>query len=405
MIKGIRQKKIMLLGGIYYLKPAIEAAHKLGLYVITADYLPNNVAHQWSDEFVNVSIIDKEAVLKVAREKEIDGILSYAVDPGVVTAAYVAEQMGLPNVGPYKSVEILQNKALFRQFLADNGFNTPKSKGYFSVEEALKDADVFDYPVIVKPVDSAGSKGVTRVNGRGEIKAALEHAYQCSLGAKEIIVEDFIELDGYQSGSDSFSVDGKMVFTSFDDQLFDKHAANPYAPSAHTWPSTMPQWAQEELSSEIQRLVTLLGMRTSLYNIEARVGKNGKAYIMELSPRAGGNRLSEVLTMATGVDFPMACVKAAMGMSIEMDTPCIDGYWADVVLHAPKEGVLKSVEIAEPMKSHVKELTLYKQVGETVCGFSAANAAIGSLFMQFDTREQIERYFDWLNEMVKIKVL
>lgn len=400
-----KQKKIMLLGGIYYLKPAIEAAHKLGLYVITADYLPNNVAHQWSDEFVNVSIIDKEAVLKVAQEKEIDGILSYAVDPGVVTAAYVAEQMGLPNMGPYKSVEILQNKALFRQFLADNGFNTPKSKGFFSVEEALKDADTFDYPVIVKPVDSAGSKGVTRVNGKGELQVALRLAYQCSLNAKEIIVEDFIELDGYQSGSDSFSIDGKMVFSSFDDQRFDKHAANPYAPSAHTWPSTMPEWAQEELTSEIQRLVTLLGMRTSLYNIEARIGKNGKAYIMELSPRAGGNRLSEVLTMATGVDFPMACVKAAMGMPVEMEMPRIDGYWADVVLHAPKDGVLESVEIAEPMKSDVKELTLYKQIGETVCGFSAANAAIGSLFMQFDTRAVMEYALihqdDWLKITVK----
>lgn len=394
----------MLLGGIYYLKPAIEAAHKLGLYVITADYLPNNVAHQWSDEFVNVSIIDKEAVLKVAQEKEIDGILSYAVDPGVVTAAYVAEQMGLPNVGPYKSVEILQNKALFRQFLADNGFNTPKSKGYFSVENALKDAGTFDYPVIVKPVDSAGSKGVTRVNCKGDLQSALELAYRSSLGAKEIIVEDFIELDGFQSGSDSFSIDGKMVFTSFDDQRFDKHATNPYAPSAHTWPSTMPEWAQAELTNEIQQLVTLLGMRTSLYNIEARVGKNGKAYIMELSPRAGGNRLSEVLTMATGVDFPMACVKAAIGMPVDMETPCIDGYWADVVLHAPKDGVLASVEIAEPMKNNVKELTLYKQVGEMVSGFSAANAAIGSLFMQFDTRATMEYALIHQDEWLKITV-
>ena len=158
------QKKILLLGGIYYLKPAIDAAHQLGLYVITCDNVPNNLAHQWSDEYINASIIDKEQILSIAREKQIDAILSYAVDPGVTTAAYVAEQLGLPNVGPYKSVEILQNKALFRQFLTEHNFNVPKAKGYKSVQEAQKDQYNWDYPIIVKPVDSAGSKGVTRVN-------------------------------------------------------------------------------------------------------------------------------------------------------------------------------------------------------------------------------------------------
>ena len=92
----MKQKKLMLLGGIRYLLPAIEAAHKHGCLVITVDYLPDNIAHKYSDEYHNVSILDKEAVLTLAQELQIDGILSYAVDPGVVTAAYVAEQMGLP---------------------------------------------------------------------------------------------------------------------------------------------------------------------------------------------------------------------------------------------------------------------------------------------------------------------
>ena len=82
----------MLLGGIRYLLPAIEAAHKHGYHVITVDYLPDNIAHKYSDEYHNVSIIDKEAVLQLAQELQIDGILSFAVDPGVVTAAYVAEK-------------------------------------------------------------------------------------------------------------------------------------------------------------------------------------------------------------------------------------------------------------------------------------------------------------------------
>ena len=94
-----RQKKLMLLGGLRYLLPVIDAAHRLGHRVITVDYIPDNIAHKYSDECHNVSILDKEAVLRLARELAIDGIMSFAVDPGVVTAAYVAEKMGLPFQG------------------------------------------------------------------------------------------------------------------------------------------------------------------------------------------------------------------------------------------------------------------------------------------------------------------
>ena len=111
----MKQKKLMLLGGIRYLLPVIKAAHEQGYYVITADYLPDNIAHKYSDEYVNVSIIDKEAVLKVAQEKQIDGIMSFGVDPGVVAASYVQNKMGLPSFGPFESVEILQNKAWFQR--------------------------------------------------------------------------------------------------------------------------------------------------------------------------------------------------------------------------------------------------------------------------------------------------
>ena len=170
------QKKLMLLGGIRYLLPVIKAAHEQGYYVITADYLPDNIAHKYSDEYVNVSIIDQEAVLKVAQEKQIDGIMSFGVDPGVVSAAYVQEKMGLPSFGPYESVCVLQNKDRFRAFLAEHGFNVPKAKGYSRVDDALADCENFDFPVIVKPTDSAGSKGVTRVDDKRQWKAAVEHA-------------------------------------------------------------------------------------------------------------------------------------------------------------------------------------------------------------------------------------
>ena len=116
----------MLLGGIRYLLPVIKTAHELGCYVITADYLPGNIAHKYSDEYINVSIIDKETVLKVAQEKKIDGIMSFGVDPGVVAASYVQNKMGLPSFGPFESIEILQNKHALT-------LNLPPSVRYFYV--------------------------------------------------------------------------------------------------------------------------------------------------------------------------------------------------------------------------------------------------------------------------------
>ena len=122
----MKGKKLLLLGGLQYLLPVIEEAHNLGVYVITADYLPGNIAHKYSDEYCNVSIIEKDAVLEAAKRLKVDGIMSFACDPGVVTAAYVAEQMGLPSCGSYESVSILQNKGRFREFLTKNGFNVDR---------------------------------------------------------------------------------------------------------------------------------------------------------------------------------------------------------------------------------------------------------------------------------------
>ena len=115
-------KKILMLGGIRYLLPVIKAAHDKGCYVITCDYLPNNVAHRYSDEFCNVSITDKERVLAAASELGVDGIMSFGTDPGVETAAYVAEKLSLPSCGSYEAVRVLQQKSLFRKFLKDNGY-------------------------------------------------------------------------------------------------------------------------------------------------------------------------------------------------------------------------------------------------------------------------------------------
>ena len=386
-----KQKKLMLLGGIRYLLPVIKAAHEQGYYVITADYLPDNIAHKYSDEYVNVSIIDKETVLKIAKEKEIDGIMSFGVDPGVVTASYVQNQMNLPSFGPYESVEILQNKDKFRKFLLENGFNVPKAKGFSSVKEALADLSWYEFPVIVKPTDSAGSKGVTRVDKIDELQPAIEHAFNHSIKGN-IIVEEFIEKKGCSSDSDSFSLNGELKVVTFSAQRFDDKALNPYTPSAYSWPSTFAEDEEAYLTSEIQRLLTLLQMKTSIYNIETRIGTNGKPYIMEVSPRGGGNRLAEVVRYATGVDMITACTRAAVGDTIcDIQQKNYDGHWAEIVLHANNSGIFKGLEILEDLQIEIVEKDLWVEIGDYVNGFEGANNAIGMLILRFKTQEDMER--------------
>lgn len=396
----------MLLGGLRYLKPVIDAAHKQGYYVITADYLPDNIAHKWSDEYCNVSIIDKEAVLKEAQRLQIDGIMSFACDPGVVAASYVQNKMGLPSFGPFESVEILQNKDKFRAFLAKNGFNVPQAKGFDSVEAALQEIYWYPWPVIVKPTDAAGSKGVTRVDRAEDLKPALEYAMEHSISG-HIIVEEFIDKQGCSSDTDSFSEDGKLKFVSFCAQRFDAEATNPYTPAAYSWPSTFTKEQEEYLTSEIQRLITLLNLKTCVYNIEVRVAPNGKPYIMELTPRGGGNRLCEMLRYATGVDMITAITRAMVGDPIldSIEQKPYNGHWAEIILHADKDGVFDHLEISKDLPAEIVEEDLWVENGDKVEGFEGANNAIGTLVLKFQTAEELEKAItnqrSWLKVVVK----
>lgn len=392
----------MLLGGIRYLLPVIKAAHEQGYYVITADYVPDNIAHKYSDEYVNVSIIDKEAVLKVAREKEIDGIMSFGVDPGVIAASYVQNMMGLPSFGPFESVDILQHKDKFRAFLTENGFNVPWAFGFSSDAEAWKARDQFTYPLIVKPTDSAGSKGCTRVDTEEELMDAIQYAFKYTISG-HIIIEEFLEKKGCSSDTDSYAQDGQLRFVSFSAQRFDANAVNPYTPSAYSWPSTFTNEEEEYLISEIQRLITLLGMKTSVFNIEVRVATNNKPYIMELTPRGGGNRLCEMLRYATGVDMITAITRAMVGDEPEyIEQKPYNGNWAEIILHADRDGEFVGLQIDPSLPAEIVEEDLWVKPGDFVHGFEAANDAIGTLVLRFEKAEDLEKAITNQGEWLKV---
>ena len=399
-------KKLMILGGSAFIVPVIKKAQELGCYVITCDYLPDNIAHKYSDEYCNVSVIDKEAVLEAAREHEIDGIISFACDPGVASAAYTAEKLGLPFQGPYESVRILQDKGLFRQYLEDNGFNSPHSKRYTDKKAPFDDIDYFDWPVIVKPVDSAGSKGVKKVETPDELPEAIDFALGKGHNGA-FIIEDFITFKGYHMDGDFFTVDGKVVMGPLADQLFDKDAVNPYTPSMLIWPTSSEESDVKILQDEIQRLMYSLDMKTGIYNIEACVGQNGKQYIMEVSPRGGGCRLAEIQDMAYSSHLVENEIRHAVGLPLlEMTNSKCDGHWVQFDVHSTsdKESILKAVTIDPEIKEkYIRFLMITAKSGDVVKPFTGANMTLGNMFLRFDTRKELDDVMSRSKEWLKIE--
>jgi len=398
------KKKILLLGGSAQQIVAIEKAKELGFYTVLCDFLPDNPGQHYADKFYLASTTDKEAILEIARREEIDGIVAYASDPAAPTAAYVAEAMGLPG-SPYKSVEILCNKDQFRTFLSENGFHTPLARGYRDIESAHKDISdgVFKLPVIVKPVDSSGSKGVSQINTADEALPILKYAMSFSRDGR-IIVEEYVTMYGYQVAGDGLSVDGELVFRYFANDHFNKRCVNPFVPISASFPYNMPAEVHDKVHAEIQRLITLLGLRTTTYNFDIRVDKDYNVYLMEIAPRDGGNYIPQIIKYATGVDLVECSIKAAMGEAIDTSSfgkP--EGYWAYFAVHSLKDGILDKVEISpEVEKNNIVENHILKSPGDEIRAFTGANTTLGILIMKFDSLEQMLHMMDHSEEWIRV---
>lgn len=391
-----------MLGGALAQIPSILKAKEMGLYVITCDYLPNNPGHAYADEYYNISTTDKNGVLSLARNMGIDGIVCYASDPAAPTAAFVAEQLGLPT-SPYKSVNILSRKDLFRQFLQKNSFKTPKSVSCTSLEEAIEKSYSLRYPVIVKPVDSSGSKGITKLKNRKNLVTCVIKAFSFSR-CKRIIMEEFVECVGAPLAGDGFSVDGKLVFWAFADDYFDLNSQNPLAPVAELYPYTQPKDVQIKVVAEIQRLLTLLNMKNSAYNFEARIDKDGDVVLMEVGPRNGGNGIPIVTKYATGVDMIEYTIKSALGEDcsdlIQKDTK---GYWSTYMVHSNFEGRFVEICIDEEYKmtNLVDFDTNYKQ-GDHVVAFDGANGSLGTMISKYASYEEMVYKVCHFGDFVKV---
>ena len=258
----------------------------------------------------------------------------------------------------------------------------------------------------MKPADSAGSKGVNWVDEPEKLPGAIEAAQNESHNGA-FIIEDFLTFEGFHSSTDPFTVDGELKFVTFSDQLFDPYADNPYTPAYIIWPSTMKKGHQQTLASEIQRLMTLLDMKTGIYNIETCVA-DGKPYIMEVSPRGGGCKIAELQKLAYGMNLIEAEVRKAVGLPVHgiTQTRC-DGHWCEMVIHAGpgQSGILKNITVApEIEEKYLKAADISAKEGDYVKPFTGANMALGDMFFRFESREELDEVMGKSNEWLHINL-
>lgn len=397
-------KKILMLGGSLYQIYAIKEARRQGYYVITCDYLPDNPGHKYAHEYHNVSTTDKQAVLELARRLDVDGIVAYASDPAAPVAAYVSEKLGLPG-NPYDSVEILSKKDLFRNYLAEHGFNTPRAKGYKTYEEALADIDNFKLPVMVKPVDSSGSKGINKLTDRSQLKAFVEDALSYSRD-KRFLIEEFIVKRGYQISGDAFSVDGKLVFHCLGNEYYSDKCDKDFAPLGECWPFMMEPQLIDRLHDDLQRLITSLGMRSTAYNVEAIVDHDDNIYILELGARSGGSLIPQITRYATGVDMVEYVIKAAMGEDCsDLKMAPSRGCWANYMVHAQDTGRYVATHFDEEFgRNNLVEYVTDIRQGDPVHKFRDAQDAIGELILKFPDTDAMFGALADMDKFVRVEV-
>lgn len=373
-----QQKKLLVLGGSPFQVPLIEKAKEMGLYVITCDYLPENPGHVLADEYHNASTTDKEAILALAYKLKIDAITTFCSDPAVPTVSYVAGQLGLP--GPsLAAVEQLTEKDKFRSLMQRVGLNVPAC---FTVEAGeLPHGINPTQRYIVKPVDSSGSKGITQSTGEAEpLTQAINYALQFSRAGR-CIIEGFIE--GKQVHGDAFVKDGKLIYHYLGDHYFFTDT-NSFIPISTRWPASISDHAMQSIVEQTEKVVQAAGYLDGPINIEARIGSDEKAYIIEIGPRNGGNFVPIIQQRLSGFDFTKAVIDIALDNQEISTTFTSFSPGAYYILHAEKCGKFHGVKINNNLIKCLFFKKIFKKKDDLIEPYTGSNQTIGVLLFDFN---------------------
>lgn len=383
------KKRLLILGGADIQISAIEAAKDLGLEVITCDYLPNNPGHTLSDAYYNVSTTDKEAVLELAKQLEIDGISAYASDPGALTAAYVSDHLNIPG-NTFEQVQRLSDKVAFRGVLRKLGLPSPEHKEVSTSSDVLEFQNQCSNGVILKPADTSGSKGIVHIRDADidKIETIIDTAKSFSR-SKKIIVEEYIQRVGNVISGDFIIEKGKILFASYGDVHFNDRI-NGLVPRSITLPSTKSKSFQDAATAQLQKIIDEVGIETGVFNADVLENQEGIPVIVDIGARNGGNFFNDIIYFHSGVNLIDLSIKQCVGLSLYQDIRASkNDCYAHCVIHSEQEGIYQGVEFSETLESKIIHKALYKSKGDKVVRFINSSARIGLVLLHFSNFDEM----------------
>lgn len=404
--------KILILGGGFQQLPAIRKAHELGLAVLLVDYLPDAPGQREADQSFLVSTRDKEKILELARKEAVDGILAFASDPAEETAAYVAEKLGLPG-GMYVAAGILGNKRKFREFLAMHGLPAPR---HFPMDYPESD---LPYPVVVKPLDSSGSKGVTllRSYDAGRLLRAYQAAVSCSLSG-QAMAEEYIAY-GYRHfiGGDVIVRDGEAVLYGLMDCI--REEGKNLVPCGKIYPCGAGEEVKGWIARIMQTVIHKLSITDAEMNVEFIAGKDGEVYPIEIALRCGGNGIPQLLSDATGIDWIREEVQRTLRRANGTNANSLEasrfagklvladlhGIYATYNLHANQPGMYAGYELHPELSGHLYREEIFRRKGESVGNYENSSGIIGILYFHFASRAEAETYLYDMSWYLQVRVM
>jgi biotin carboxylase len=392
----MKGRAILIVGAGPLQVPLVHAARRLGLRTVVMDVNPQAPGLRLADSPHVGDIRDAAAALTIARSEQVAGVLSACTDYAVRTVAAVAHELGLP--GP--SVEAARratDKFQMREAFAHGGAPTPKARHVGSVEELRAAASALGYPVIVKPTDGVGSKGVTRVDSPAELEPAWTRGRAISrTGA--LVCEEFVE--GPEVSVEGLTWRGRTHLVAITDKI--TSGAPYFVETGHTLVSRLPREAQESILVATRKGIEALGIDFSGSHTEIRLGPGGPS-IMEIGARLGGDWItSDLVPLATGVDIFAGAVQVALGE--EPDVLPRRQAGAAIRYFLPEPGTVLSVEGAEASKSveGVVDWVLEVGVGGTVPPLENSLTRVGHVVTRGSTPEEAAERAERARSLLKV---
>jgi len=375
----MKNKKIAIIGASYLQLPLIEEAKKEGMVTYVFAWEAGDPGEKAADFFFPISIVEKELILEKCIEIGIDGICSIASDLAMVTVNYVAEKMNLCGNSIHTTC-LSTNKYMMRNAFFENGDPSPR---YIEVTENSDLAGVLlQFPVIVKPTDRSGSRGVSKVESKKEIQNAVAKALAQSF-EKKAVIEEYVEGEEYSVEYISFR--GKHHFVA----LTQKYTTgNPhFIEVAHLQPADV----SEEIIVRIRRIVEhaldSLGIQNGASHSEIKINGDNIT-IIEIGGRMGGDMIgSHLVPLSTGYDYVKAVIAVALG--IEPDKPSYREHKYAAIRYVIDENDL---DIFHLIKNEHPECIIEHQISITNENVTDSSNRNGYFVFSSMDKETIQKY-------------